>query len=134
LIERYHRRDQQKRSRGHRECSRVTATSRPHQPRCEDELPREPTACHRYALAGLDELRLRDRLSAPAATAQRSTSKTSRPDAAGGAVHYRLVDRHRDVRPQRRRALAVASRRRTARSSSGTASRPMCASRGSDAG
>jgi aconitase A len=31
-----------------------------------------------------DELRLaRDRLSAPAATAQRSTSKTSRPDAAG---------------------------------------------------
>ena len=73
-------RGQRQRPRRHRGALGQPQLRGPHQPRREDELPREPAARHRLRPRRVDELRLRDRRARHrTATATTSSSRTSGP-------------------------------------------------------
>ena len=64
-------RDQRQRPRGHRGALGQPQLRGPHQPRREDELPRQPAAGDRLRAGRLDELRLRGRRARPGHRRQR---------------------------------------------------------------
>ena len=129
-------RGQRERPRRHRGALGQPQLRGPHQPRREDELPREPAAGHRLRAGRLDELRLRDRRrSARTRTATTSSSRTSGPTPAEVQatidssintehVHARST-RASSTGDERWRTLPTPDRRRLR---VGRRSRPTCAS------
>ena len=127
-------RDQRERPRRHRGALGQPQLRGSHQPRREDELPREPAARDRLLARRLDELRLRDRPARQGPGRQRRVPQGHLAGRGRGAVHDRLVDQQGHVHARSTRASSRATsaggrcRRRPATSSSGMPSRPTCAS------
>ena len=118
---------------GHRGAVGQPELRRPHQSRCQDELPGVPAAGHRLRVGRNHGLRLRNPGIARAATARTSSSATSGPRRRTlPTPSPSAIDR--DVHPELRRRLHGGDDRwrnlptRAAKHSRGTPSRPTCAS------
>ncbi len=127
--------DQRERPRRHRGALGQPQLRGPHQPRREDELPREPAARHRLRARRLDELRLREGCPRHRHGRRRGLPQGHLARRGRGAGDDRLLDRHGDVRPRSTPSVFEGDERwrslpdaRRAPPSSGTRSRPTCAS------